>query len=51
MEKVWYAYLVNDSDFNRNVLVVKAFGTIDGEMKKRAAPCLCRNACCFCSKN
>jgi hypothetical protein len=36
MEKVWYAYLVNDSDFLiENVLVVsKAFGTIDGEMKK-----------------
>jgi hypothetical protein len=36
MEKVWYAYLVNDSDFNlEGVMVVsKAFGTIDGEMKK-----------------
>lgn len=36
MEKVWYVYLVNDSDFLiENVLVVsKAFGTIDGEMKK-----------------
>jgi len=36
MEKVWYAYLVNDSDFNlEDVMVVsKAFGTIDGEMKK-----------------
>ena len=36
MEKVWYAYLVNDSDFNiESVMVVsKAFGTIDGEMKK-----------------
>ena len=36
MEKVWYAYLVNDSDFLiESVLVVsKAFGTIDGEMKK-----------------
>ncbi|MFT5713468.1 MAG: hypothetical protein ACI9WT_000002 [Flavobacterium sp.] len=36
MEKVWYAYLVNDSDFHiENVLVVSnAFGTIDGEMKK-----------------
>ena len=36
MEKVWYAYLVNDSDFNiDSVMVVsKAFGTIDGEMKK-----------------
>jgi chlorite dismutase len=36
MEKVWYAYLVNDSDFLlQSVMVVsKAFGTIDGEMKK-----------------
>jgi hypothetical protein len=36
MEKVWYAYLVNDSDFQlEGVMVVsKAFGTIDGEMKK-----------------
>lgn len=36
MEKVWVAYLVNDSDFNlEGVMVVsKAFGTIDGEMKK-----------------
>ena len=34
MEKVWYAYLVNDSDFLiESVLVVsKAFGTIDGEI-------------------
>ena len=36
MEKVWYAYLINDSDFDlESVMVVsKAFGTIDGEMKK-----------------
>lgn len=36
MEKVWYAYLVNDSDFLiESVMVVsKANGTIDGEMKK-----------------
>lgn len=36
MDKVWYAYLVNDSDFQiDSVMVVsKAFGTIDGEMKK-----------------
>jgi hypothetical protein len=35
MEKVWYAYLVNDSDFlMESVVVSKAFGTIDGEMKK-----------------
>jgi len=36
IEKVWYAYLVNDSDFNLDsvMIVSKAFGTIDGEMKK-----------------
>jgi hypothetical protein len=36
MEKVWYAYLINDSDFDlENVMVVsKAFGTLDGEIKK-----------------
>lgn len=36
MEKVWYAYLVNDSDFNIEsaMVVSKAFGTIDGEMRK-----------------
>lgn len=36
MEKVWYVYLVNDSDFNiDSVMVVsKAFGTLNGEMKK-----------------
>lgn len=36
MEKVWYAYLINDSDFLiESVMVVsKAFGTIDGEMKR-----------------
>jgi hypothetical protein len=36
MEKVWYAYVVNDSDFLiESVMVVsKAFGTINGEMKK-----------------
>lgn len=36
MEKVWFVHLVNDSDFDLdNVMVVsKAFGTIDGEMKK-----------------
>ena len=38
MKKVWYAYLVNDSDFKlEGVMVVsKAFGSIDGEMKKTA---------------
>ena len=36
MEKVWYIYLVNDSDFNLDgvMVVSKAFGTIDSEMKK-----------------
>ena len=36
MEKVWYVYLVNDSDYDLDsvMLVSKAFGTIDGEMKK-----------------
>ncbi|WP_298221501.1 hypothetical protein [Flavobacterium sp.] len=36
MEKVWYVYLVNDSDNDiHDVMVVsKAFGTINGEMKK-----------------
>lgn len=36
MEKVWYVYLINDSDFNIDSIMVvsKAFGTLDGEMKK-----------------
>ena len=36
MEKVWYVYLVNDSDFQLDSVMVvsKAFGTLDGEMKK-----------------
>jgi len=36
MEKVWYVHLVNDSDFQLDgvMVVSKAFGTIDGEMKK-----------------
>lgn len=36
MEQVWYAYLINDSDFQLDgvMVVSKAFGTIDGEMKK-----------------
>lgn len=36
MEKVWYVYLVNDSDFDLDSVMVvsKAFGTIGGEMKK-----------------
>jgi hypothetical protein len=36
MEKVWYVYLINDSDFvlDSVMVVSKAFGTIDGEMKK-----------------
>ena len=38
MEKVWNVYLVNDSDFDlEGVMVVsKAFGTLDGEIKKTA---------------
>lgn len=36
MDKVWYVYLVNDSDFDLDSVMVvsKAFGTIDGEMRK-----------------
>lgn len=36
MDKVWYVYLINDSDFilDSVMVVSKAFGTIDGEMKK-----------------
>ena len=36
MEKVWYVYLINDSDFDLDSVMVvsKAFGTLDGEMKK-----------------
>ena len=36
MDKVWYAYLVNDSDYDLDSVMVvsKAFGTLDGEMKK-----------------
>lgn len=36
MYKVWYVYLVNDSDFDLDSVMVvsKAFGTIKGEMKK-----------------
>ena len=36
MEKVWYVYLVNDSDFDLDSVMVvsKAFGTMDGEMKQ-----------------
>lgn len=36
MEKVWNVYLVNDSDFQLDSVMVvsKAFGTINGEMKK-----------------
>jgi len=36
MDKVWYVYLINDSDFDLDSVMVvsKAFGTIDGEMKK-----------------
>lgn len=36
MEKVWYVYLINDSDFKLDgvMVVSKAFGTLEGEMKK-----------------
>lgn len=36
MEKVWNVYLINDSDFilDSVMVVSKAFGTIDDEMKK-----------------
>jgi hypothetical protein len=36
MDKVWYVFLINDSDHDlESVMVVsKAFGTIDGEMTK-----------------
>ena len=36
MEKVWNVYLINDSDFQLDgvMVVSKAFGTLDGEMKK-----------------
>lgn len=36
MDNVWNIYLINDSDFDLDSVMVvsKAFGTIDGEMKK-----------------
>ena len=36
MEKVWNVYLINDSDFELDgvMIVSKAFGTLHGEMKK-----------------
>jgi hypothetical protein len=36
MEKVWYIHLINDSDFKLDSVMVvsKAFGSIDGQMKK-----------------
>lgn len=36
MEKMWYVYLINDSDHDLDSVMVvsKAFGTLDGEMKK-----------------
>lgn len=39
MDKVWYVYLVNDSDFDLDSVMVvsKAFGTIDGEMRKTSS--------------
>ena len=39
MDKIWNVYLINDSDFQLDgvMLVSKAFGTIDGEMKKTSS--------------
>jgi len=36
MENVWNVYLINDSDYDLDSVMVvsKAFGTLDGEMKK-----------------
>jgi hypothetical protein len=36
MDKIWTVYLINDSDYDiESVMVVsKAFGSVDGEMKK-----------------
>ena len=36
MEKVWNVYLINDSDFQLDgvMVVSKAFGTVNGEMRK-----------------
>lgn len=36
MENIWNVYLINDSDFKLDSVMVvsKAFGTVDGEMKK-----------------
>ena len=36
LENIWNVYLVNDSDFDLDSVMVvsKAFGTLDGEMKK-----------------
>ena len=52
MEKVWYAYLINDSDFNLDsvMIVSKAFGTIEGEMKKTSL-LRHRSSRCFSRKN
>ena len=38
-ENVWNIYLINDSDFQLDgvMVVSKAFGTIDGEMRKTAS--------------
>ncbi|WP_333693385.1 hypothetical protein [Flavobacterium sp.] len=36
LDNVWNVYLINDSDFNLDSVMVvsKAFGTVNGEMKK-----------------
>jgi hypothetical protein len=38
-ENIWNVYLINDSDFQLDSVMVvsKAFGTIDGEMKKTSS--------------
>jgi len=49
MEKVWNVYLVNDSDFDLDgvMVVSKAAGTIDGEMKKNLPFTTCISTCSF----
>ena len=38
LENIWNVYLVNDSDFDLDSVMVvsKAFGTLDGEMKSES---------------
>ncbi|WP_310554652.1 hypothetical protein [Flavobacterium sp.] len=39
MDKIWNVYLINDSDFQLDgvMVVSKAFGTLNGEMKKTSS--------------